>query len=64
VPAPDRDGEVDHNERLRITGVQNGRYDVKFVDERRRECLVRNVEVRQGAVFSIEEKDVKDCATR
>ena len=60
----DRDGEVDHNERLRITGVQNGRYDAKFVDERRRECIVRNIEVNEGAVFSIEEKDVKDCKTR
>ena|SRR5918994_2747485 len=60
----DRDGEVDHNERLRITGVQNGRYDAKFVDERRRMCIVRNVEVKEGAVFSIEEKDVKDCTTQ
>ena len=32
----DRDGEVDHNERLRITGVSSGRYDAKLVDERRR----------------------------
>lgn len=60
----DRDGEVDHNERLRITGVPSGRYDAKFVDERRRECVVRNVEVKEGAVFSIEEKDLKDCKTR
>ena len=60
----DRDGEVDHNERLRITGVQSGRYDAKFVDERRRTCIVRNIEIKDGAVFSIEEKDVKDCKTQ
>ena len=60
----DRDGEVDHNERLRITGVQSGRYDAKFVDEKRRVCIVRNVEVKDGAVFSIEEKDLKDCTTQ
>jgi hypothetical protein len=60
----DRDGEVDHNERLRITGVTSGRYDAKFVDERRRTCLVRNIEVKEGAVFSIEEKDLKDCTTQ
>jgi hypothetical protein len=60
----DRDGEVDHNERLRITGVSSGRYDAKFVDERRRTCIVRNVEIKDGAVFSIEEKDLKDCKTQ
>ena len=26
----DRDGTVDHDERLRITGVEPGRYDVKL----------------------------------
>jgi hypothetical protein len=60
----DRDGEVDHNERLRITGVQSGRYDAKFVDERRRICVVRDIEIKDGAVFGIEEKDVKDCTTQ
>ena len=60
----DKDGEVDHNERLRITGVQTGRYDAKLHDERGRVCLVRGIEIKDGAIFSIEEKDLKDCATR
>jgi len=60
----DRDGEVDHNERLRITGVQNGRYDARLHDERGRVCVVRNIEVKEGAIFSIEEKDLKECTTR
>src|SRR5262245_63019731 len=59
----DRDGEVDHDERLRITGVQSGRYDAKFVDTRRRECIVRDIEIKDGAVFSIEEKNLKECKT-
>jgi hypothetical protein len=29
----DRDGTVDHDERLRITGVEPGRYDVKLSDK-------------------------------
>src|SRR5262249_23948207 len=29
----DRDGTVDHDERLRITGIEPGRYDVKFGDK-------------------------------
>ena len=57
----DRDGTVDHDERLRITGVEPGRYDVKLSDKIGRVCIVRNVEVREGAVFSIEEKQLTDC---
>src|SRR6476659_1010291 len=49
----DRDGTVDHDERLRITGITAGRYDVKFTDKAGRRCTVRNIEVQDGAVFSI-----------
>jgi hypothetical protein len=45
---------------LRITGVEPGRYDVKLSDKTGRVCIVRNV-VREGAVFSIEEKQLTDC---
>ena len=54
----DRDGTVDHDERLRITGIEPGRYDVKLIG---RVCIVRNVEVKDGAVFSIEERQLTDC---
>src|SRR5499426_280741 len=57
----DRDGEVDHDERLRITGIEPGRYDVKFSDVRGRQCVVRNVEIKAGAVFTIEEKQLTEC---
>jgi hypothetical protein len=57
----DRDGTVDHDERLRITGITSGRYDVKFTDKAGRRCTVRNIEVQDGAVFSIEEKQLADC---
>ena len=57
----DRDGTVDHDERLRITGIEPGRYDVKLADKIGRVCIVRNVEVKDGAVFSIEERQLTDC---
>ena len=60
----DKDGEVDHDERLRVTGIQTGRYDVRLHDVRGRVCVVRNVEVKEGAVFSIEEKHLTECAKR
>ena len=58
----DRDGTVGHDERLRITGIDPGRYDVKLADKAGRTCIVRDVEVKDGAVFSIEEKQLTDCA--
>ena len=57
----DRDGEVDHDERLRIIGIEPGRYDVKLADVRGRQCVVRNVEIKAGAVFTIEEKQLTEC---
>jgi hypothetical protein len=57
----DRDGTVDHNERLRITGIEPGRYDVKLADKIGRVCIVRDIEVKDGAVFSIEERQLTDC---
>jgi len=57
----DRDGTVDHDERLRITGIEPGRYDVRLTDKIGRMCIVRDVEVKDAAVFSIEEKQLTDC---
>ena len=58
----DNDHTVDHDERLKITGTEAGTYDVKFVDKRGRTCVVPNVQVKTGAIFSIDEKELKDCA--
>jgi hypothetical protein len=57
----DKDKEVDHDERLRITGVEPGRYDAKVGYRDSRQCVVRDIEIRADAVFSIADKDLKDC---
>jgi hypothetical protein len=57
----DRDKEVDHDERLRITGIEPGRYDAKVGYRDTRQCLVRDIEIKADAVFSIADKDLKDC---
>ncbi len=57
----DPDHAVDHDERLKITGTPPGVYDVRFVDKSGRTCVVPNIEVKEGLVFSIEEKNLKDC---
>jgi hypothetical protein len=57
----DKDKEVDHDERLRITGVEPGRYDAKVSYPGSRHCFVRDIEIKADAVFSISDKDLKDC---
>jgi hypothetical protein len=57
----DRDKEVDHDERLRITGIEPGRYDVKIAYPDKRECVVRNVDIKADAVFSIADRDLEEC---
>jgi hypothetical protein len=57
----DKDKEVDHDERLRITGVEPGRYDAKISYRDKRQCLVRNIDIKADSVFSIADKDLTDC---
>jgi hypothetical protein len=59
----DKDGTVDHDERLRITGVEPGTYDARLKDVSGRTCLVRNIKVETGQIFSIEEKELTSCTT-
>jgi hypothetical protein len=58
----DRDHTVDHDERLKITDTAPGTYDVKFVDKSGRTCVVPNIQITAGTVFTIEEKDLRGCA--
>jgi hypothetical protein len=56
----DDDKTVDHNERLRITGLAPGLYDAKLTDKLGRTCVVKGVEVKDG-IFTIEEKQLTNC---
>ena len=60
----DKDGTVDPDERLRITGVAPGTYDVRLKDVSGRLCIVRGVKVEAGEIFSIEEKELTSCEQR
>lgn len=57
----DKDGTVDPDERLRIVGVTSGNYDAKLKDASGRTCIVRNIAVKVGDIFSIEEKELTSC---
>jgi hypothetical protein len=57
------DKTVEADEKLSLSGVDAGRYDVKLTDVTGRSCLVKNVTVRATGkyAFSIAEKDLTDC---
>ena len=57
----DKDGSVDHDERLKIIDVPTGTYDARLADTKGRMCLVKDVAIKEGEVFSIEEKQLTDC---
>jgi hypothetical protein len=59
----DKDGSVDHDERLPITGVTPGRYDIRIGYKGGKTCRVANVAIESGKVFSVEDKDLRDCST-
>ncbi len=57
----DPDKAVDHDERVKVTGVVTGVYvaRLKFADGR--SCLARNVQIEVGKAFAIEDRDLTDC---
>jgi hypothetical protein len=58
----DKDAEVDHDERLKVTGVGTGQYDVKIGFSGGRVCTAKNLSIEAGNVFSVEDKDLVDCS--
>jgi len=57
--ANDSDQSVDHDERLKITGVTTGVYDVELRDQSGRRRIVPNARIKEGAVFPVEERELK-----
>jgi hypothetical protein len=57
----DKDGSVDHDERLSLPGVAPGRYDAKIGYADGRICRVGDLRLEAGKVFAIEDKDLKNC---
>jgi hypothetical protein len=59
--ANDPDGAVDHDERLKMTGVATGSYDARVGLADGRRCLAKHVRIEAGKPFAIEDKDLVDC---
>jgi hypothetical protein len=39
-------------------------YDAKFTDVKGRTCVVRNITIETGKIFSIEESELTSCTAR
>jgi hypothetical protein len=60
--ANDPDGAVDHDERVKVTGVATGAYDARLKLADGRVCMAKAVQIETGKPFSIEDKDLVGCA--
>ena len=60
--ANDPDGAVDHDERVKVTGVTTGSYDARLELADGRVCMAKAVRVETGKPFSIEDRDLVGCA--
>ena len=59
--ANDPDGAVDHDERLKVTGVRSGVYDARLKLADGRDCMAKGLRIEAGKVFAIEEKELVGC---
>jgi hypothetical protein len=57
----DPDGAVDHDERLKVTGVTTGAYDARLTLADGRKCMAKGVKVETGKPFTVEETDLVGC---
>ena len=59
----DDNNVAERDERLPLTGITAGTYDVKIKDKAGRTCVVKNVEVRDTGPysFSLEADQLTDC---
>jgi len=57
----DKDKRLDTSERLPLTGLRPGTYDVKLVDGKGRVCLKRDVDLTRDKSFEIRDADLGSC---
>jgi hypothetical protein len=59
--ANDPDGAVDHDERVRVTGVTTGAYDARLTLADGRVCTANGIRIETGKPFAIEDSDLVGC---
>lgn len=57
----DKDKSLDASERLTLTGVSPGGYNVKLVTTDGRTCLLKNIDLTKDNSFDIRDAQLTDC---
>ncbi|HTW27118.1 MAG TPA: hypothetical protein VME92_08330 [Acetobacteraceae bacterium] len=58
----DPDKSLDMTERLVITGIRPGHYDVRLVDRKGRACVMKGVDLTHERSFEIRDQDLTGCS--
>jgi hypothetical protein len=57
----DDDKSLDFGERLTLTGLTPGIYDVKLIDDAGRTCILHGVDLKTQTSFEIRDAGLTDC---
>ena len=57
----DKDKIWDASERLRLTAISRGRFDVRLVDSKGRECKMAGVDLTKDITFAVHDADLASC---
>jgi hypothetical protein len=57
----DKDHNLEASERLSVTDVGHGRFDVKLQDSKGRTCIKRGVDLTKETTFDIRDADLSGC---
>lgn len=57
----DKDGTVEDDERLPITGIESGQFDARITFPSGRVCFVRGLKIITSQVFSVEKTQLEGC---
>ncbi|MBN9560328.1 MAG: hypothetical protein J0H14_06295 [Alphaproteobacteria bacterium] len=57
----DKDKSLETSERLPLTGISRGKFDVKLQDRKGHVCVKRGVDLTQDTSFDIRDTDLADC---
>ena len=57
----DKDKSLETSERLPLTGISRGVFDVKLQDRKDHTCVKRGVDLKRDTSFEIRDTDLVDC---
>ena len=57
----DKDHSLETSERLPVTGIAHGRFDVRIQDSKGRTCIKHGVDLTRETTFDIRDADLSGC---